>query len=198
MTEQLLHCGYRVFAVEPNRDMREKAEEKLSRNKSFTSVNGSDAHMNLPDCSVDFVTAAQAFHWFDAEAFRKECRRVLKPGGRVMLIYNVRDENAPCTQALARLRRQYNAEFHGFSNGMHGEACTSFFIGQCEIYRADNTQLYNREGYVNRVLSSSYSLQENDDRYAAYLQEIHAIFDQFAVDGIMAVPTDTVAYIGTV
>lgn len=59
-TEQLLQNGYRVFAGEPNGDMRRKAEEKLSRTPGFISVNGSVGH----------VTAAQAFHWFDAEAFR--------------------------------------------------------------------------------------------------------------------------------
>ncbi len=69
-TEQLLQNGYRVFAVEPNGDMRRKAEEKLSRTPGFISVNGSEAAMHLPDGSVDHVTAAQAFHWFDADAFR--------------------------------------------------------------------------------------------------------------------------------
>ena len=66
--EQLLECGYKVFAVEPNGDMRRQAEEKLSRNESFVSVSGSDRNMNLPDKSVDIVCAAQAFHWFDGEA----------------------------------------------------------------------------------------------------------------------------------
>ena len=66
--EQLLECGYKVFAVEPNGDMRRQAEEKLSRNESFVSVSGSDRNMNLPDKSVDIVCAAQAFHWVDGEA----------------------------------------------------------------------------------------------------------------------------------
>lgn len=48
-TAQLLERGYRVFAVEPNRDMREKAEERLSRNANFLSVNGSDGSMGIPD-----------------------------------------------------------------------------------------------------------------------------------------------------
>ena len=89
-TGQLLDCGYRVYAVEPSEDMRKKAEEKLSHNKDFISVDGNDADMKLPRGSVDHITAAQAFHWFDAEAFRAECRRVLKPGGKVIIIYNSR------------------------------------------------------------------------------------------------------------
>ena len=196
--EQLLECGYKVFAVEPNDDMRKKAEEKLSGNKNFVSVNGSDGAMGLPDSSVDFITAAQAFHWFDPQAFRRECRRIQRPGGKVLIVYNFRVKNAPCTEALAALRRKYCPEFHGFSNGINEENCTRFFAGKCDIFRADNTQSYDRQGYLARVLSSSYSLPRLDVRYEAYCSEIHAIFDRFSEDGKIAVPTETVAWIGTV
>ena len=57
-TEQLLGCGYKVYAVEPNDDMCKKAEEKLSYNENYISVNGSDTDTNLPDRSVDYITTA--------------------------------------------------------------------------------------------------------------------------------------------
>ena len=195
-SEQLLSLGCKVFAVEPNESMRVKAEEKLSSNPDFKSVNGSDADFNLPDRSVDFITTAQAFHWFDAEKFKGECRRTLKPGGRVVIVYNSRVESADCTKALAKLREKYNPEFHGFSNGMSDERCRAFFNGSCDIFRADNTQIYDRQGYIDRVLSSSYSLKETDEKFADYIKDINAIFDEFGKDGHIAVPTDTVAYIG--
>lgn len=196
--EQLLNCGYKVFAVEPNGDMRKKAEEKLSHNENFHSVNGADADTKLPSGSVDHITAAQAFHWFDAEAFRKECGRILKPGGKVIIVYNSRDEQAACTKALADLQRQYNPEFHGFSNGISDERCIAFFAGKCDILRTDNTQTYNRQGYIDRVLSSSYSLKEADTGYAEYLKAINEIFDCFSANGLISVPTETVAYIGEI
>lgn len=196
--EQLLDCGYRVFAVEPNADMRRKAEEKLSQNPNFISVIGSDGNMNLPDKSVDYITAAQAFHWFDAEAFRRESKRVLKPGGKVILVYNARDVKAGCIKALANLHCRYNPEFHGFSNGMSHEKCVNFFPGTCDVFRTDNTQIYDRKSYVNSVLSSSYALKEDDARYAEYLKDINEIFDTLSADGLIAIPTETVAYIGTV
>lgn len=195
-SEQLLSCGYKVFAVEPNEDMRKKAEEKLALRENFISVNGNAANMNLPDSSVDYITAAQAFHWFDAEAFRRECRRVLKPGGRVIIVYNSRDEKAACTKALADLRHKYNPEFHGFSNGMSHEKCIAFFAGTCDIFRADNTQTYDRQGYIDRVLSSSYSLRAGDNGYEEYLEDINRMFDMFSADDFIAIPTETVAYIG--
>ena len=197
-TEQLLNCGYKVFAVEPNADMRKKAEEWLSNDKNFMSVDGTDSNTNLPDESVDFITVAQAFHWFDADAFKKECKRILKPYGKVIIVYNSRDENAECTKALAELRYKYNSEFRGFSNGISDEKCRAFFTGGCEVFKADNSQCYDRQEYINRVLSSSYSLKEDDERYTDYLKEINNLFDMFSVDGFITVPINTVAYIGEV
>ena len=81
-SEHLLNSGYRVYGVEPNADMRKKAEEKLSRYKAFISVEGTGSNTTMPDQSVDCITTAQAFHWFDAEAFKKECRRIGKPHGK--------------------------------------------------------------------------------------------------------------------
>ena len=197
-SEQLLNCGYRVFAVEPNADMRKKAEERLSNNNGFISVDGTDRNTNLPSESVDFITAAQAFHWFDAESFKMECKRILKPKGRVIIVYNSRDENAECTRALAALRYMYNSEFCGFSNGISDEKCQAFFSGGCEIFKADNSQCYDRQGYINRVLSSSYSLKEGEEQYTDYIKEINQLFDMFSIDGLITVPLSTVAYFGEV
>ncbi|MBQ8767387.1 MAG: hypothetical protein IJZ16_11370, partial [Clostridia bacterium] len=123
---------------------------------------------------------------------------ILNPNGKVIIVYNSRDEQAACTKALADLRRKFNSEFHGFSNGISDEKCRAFFSGNCDIFRADNSQNYDRQGYINRVLSSSYSLRESDERYAEYLKEINVIFDTFAVNDILTVPTYTVAYIGII
>lgn len=196
--EQLLNCGYRVYAVEPNADMRRKAEENLSNYKGFSSIEGSDSNTTLPDHSVDYITAAQAFHWFDAEPFKKECRRILKPKGKVLIVYNFRDAEAGCTKALAELRRKYNSDFHGFSNGISDESCRAFFDNNCEIFKCDNSLTYDRQGYINRLLSSSYSLKKSDSRFSEYIDSINQLFDRFAVDGKITVPNNTVAYIGKV
>ena len=197
-TKQLLSCGYTVFAVEPNRDMREKAERALSDNARFHSVCGTATDTTLPAGSVDLVTAAQAFHWFPPEEFRWECRRILRPDGMVMLVYNSRDKEADCTKALAEVYRTYNPTFHDYSNGISDEKCRAFFDGACDVYRADNRQIYDRQGYIDRALSSSYSLKEGDESFAAYVKALGDIFDSYATDGRITVPTDTVAYIGKV
>ncbi len=195
-TEQLLSCGYEVFAVEPNEDMRKKSEEKLSEIETFHSICGTDENTTLPNCSVDCITVAQAFHWFNAKGFKKECERILKPNGKIIIIYNSRNEEAECTKALAKLRKKYCPEFRGFCGGIKDDDCIKFFDGKCEILRYDNSQTYDKESYKNRILSSSYSLKECDENYQDYIQEIYSLHNQFAVNGKITVPTDTVIYIG--
>lgn len=195
-TEQLLVCGYRVYAVEPNADMRKKAEEKLHRYENFYSVDGTADNTKLQDKSVDYITVAQAFHWFEAHAFKDECERILKPDGKIIIVYNSRDTQAECTKALAELRREYNPEFHGFSNGISEENCLTFFNNNCDVFKCDNSLTYDRQGYIDRLLSSSYSLKEDNPRFFEYIDSINNLFDRFAVDGKITVPTYTVAYIG--
>ena len=115
-----------------------------------------------------------------------------------MPVCHFRDEEAPCTKALAKLRQKYIPEFRGFSNGVSGEACAAFSVGEISVFGADNTLIYDRRGCTARVLSSSYSPKETDTGYSEYLREIHEIFDTFSRDGLIAVPTYTAAYIGRI
>ncbi len=197
-TELLLMRGCSVRAVEPNADMRRMAEERLGGAPGFVSVNGTDSHTTLEDGSVDCVVAAQAFHWFDAEGFKRECRRILKPRGYVVIVYNTRDGNAECSRKLAEIHRRYCPEFRGFSGGMNAEKIREFFEGECEVFQTDNSRVCDRGSFVNRALSSSYSLSESDGRYAEYVSELHRLFDELSDGGTLTVPVYTTAYSGRV
>jgi SAM-dependent methyltransferase len=85
-----LDAGHAVHAVEPNADMRAAAEALLGDDARFRSVDGTAEATTLPDASVDYVVAAQAFHWFDPPAVRREWRRILRPGGWMVLLWNAR------------------------------------------------------------------------------------------------------------
>ena len=80
-TRMLLQNGNKVFGVEPNPEMRKAGERLLAAFPNFTSVAGTAEATTLADQSVDFVTAAQAAHWFDRKRSRREFVRILKPGG---------------------------------------------------------------------------------------------------------------------
>ena len=84
--EPLLERGAVVFCVEPNDAMRQAAETALAGYPKFQSVAGTAERTGLAGHSVDFVMAAQAFHWFDQGAVRLECARILRPGGSAAII----------------------------------------------------------------------------------------------------------------
>src|SRR5579864_3199234 len=98
-SRMLLENGNRVFGVEPNAEMRQAGERLLAEFDRFISLPGAAEATTLPDESVDFVTAAQAAHWFDRERARREFVRILKPGGWLVLLWNER-----LTDATAFLR----------------------------------------------------------------------------------------------
>src|ERR1035437_8207813 len=93
-TEQILPFIGMIFAVEPNQEMRTAAETKLGSNNRFHSCAGTSEKSGLPNQSVDFIVAAQAFHWFDLPKTHIEFRRILRPNGFVFLIWNKRQMNS--------------------------------------------------------------------------------------------------------
>src|SRR5437867_6600426 len=80
LAEQFLKNGNRVFGIEPNKEMREAGERLLAGYPRFTSLAGTAEATTLDDQIVDFITAGQAFHWFDQAKSRKEFARILRPG----------------------------------------------------------------------------------------------------------------------
>ena len=89
LTERLVALGWHVVAVEPSDAMRAELTAALP---DVEALPGTAERMSLPDASVDAVTIAQAWHWFDPPAAAAEIARVLRPGGQVAPLWNVRDE----------------------------------------------------------------------------------------------------------
>ena len=89
LSELFLQAGHDVMAVEPNAEMRRAGEARLGGFARLHSIDGRAEATSLPDASVDLVTVGTAFHWFDREAARLEFVRILRPGGHVMLAWNL-------------------------------------------------------------------------------------------------------------
>lgn len=106
-SKYLLDKGSTVYCVEPNEDMRKAAENELGDYSNFISVNGTSDATALKDNAVDFITAAQAFHWFDAEKFKAECKRILKPEGLIVLVWNTRDMSSEFNIKSYEIYRKY-------------------------------------------------------------------------------------------
>ncbi|MCR5529990.1 MAG: class I SAM-dependent methyltransferase [Saccharofermentans sp.] len=196
----LLKRGSDVFAVEPNSDMRRVAEEELSSYPKFHSVNGGAESTTLPDNSVDFITTAQAFHWFDVVKFRSECFRIIRPGGKVLLVWNVRDESDPVNSELKVIYKKYCPNFAGFNGGIVKDdpRIREFFFDKYEHVSFDHPLVLDREKFISRSLSGSYSLKEGDRDYDEYMASVLDVFDKYSKDGTVTIGNRSEAYIGCV
>jgi len=201
-TRQLLERGNKVYAVEPNHDMRVVAETDLSGFGGFVSIEGSAESTMLADGSVDCITVAQAFHWFDRNRFKTECRRILKPGGRVILVWNSRDESSELIRENEAINRKYCPDFKGFSGGMRftgdNEEIEDFFDGRFEARVFPNDLVFDEQEFIGRNLSGSYALKENDRDYGAYVAAIKVLFEKYGDSGLLTMPNLTRSFVGTV
>lgn len=114
----LLERGLRVFGVEPNGEMREKAVKVLSGFPDFIPVAAPAEATTLPDSSVSAVTMGSALHGFDPDAFGKECRRILTPGGLFFAVINARDYEDPFTKAQHALCERFCPGFFSLRHGL--------------------------------------------------------------------------------
>ena len=201
LSKQLLEMGSHVIGVEPNNEMRQLAEKKCSSYVNYSSVNGAAEHTTLPDNSVNFITVAQAFHWFDAKRFYIECQRILKNNGKVVLVWNSRNTNDEITKESERICEQCCPEFKGFSGGMeeNSEEIISFFKdGHCEVKTFDNNVLSDLDHFIGRFLSSSFAPKENEPNYKRFVDGLTELFMKYSDNGVLTITHTTRSYAGNV
>jgi len=186
LSEMFLQNGNRVFGIEPNREMREAGERLLKRYPNFASVNGAAEATSLADRSVDFITAGQAFHWFDRDRARREFARILKPNGWVVLIWNERlTDTSPFSRAYEELLQAFGTDYAAVDHrNVDADAIATFFSPQpVTLRRFENRQTFDFDSVKGRLLSSSYAPEPGHAHYQPMLDKLQAIFDQHQIDG---------------
>ncbi|WP_211745764.1 class I SAM-dependent methyltransferase [Paenibacillus sp. Marseille-Q4541] len=186
MSELLLARGSKVIAVEPNADMRQAAEKRLSSNPNFRIQPYPAEGTGLDDKSVDAIVCAQSFHWFDQEAARIEFHRVLKPGGKAVLIWNSRlTEGSEFLTEYDQLLHDYGTDYKEVKHtNITIEMFSSFFKeGTLELKEFANRQIFDYEGLRGRLLSSSYSPSPGHPNYEPMMDALQSIFDRTQKEG---------------
>ena len=189
-----------VFAVEPNDDMRGKAELLYKDFSNIVSVNGTAEATTLENASVDLITVAQAFHWFDRESFKLECQRILKEDGKVFLVWNDRDTSSEIIKENFEVNKKFCPNFKGSSNGIDfsKDGFKDFFEGDFELVKFENHLVYDKDAFISRNLSSSYAPKATDDCYDEYVNAISEVFDKHSKNEMVNYPYITRCYIGKV
>ncbi len=203
--KQFLANGNTVYGVEPNKEMREAAEKLLQANPNFISVEGTAEATGLKNKSVDILIAAQAFHWFDKELFKKEVLRVLKPGGFLFVIWN--DRLIDQTEFLM----EYESLLHTFSvdyevanhRNISAKDIRNYFFSfmDARSYKETkfkNFQDFDFEGLMGRLLSSSYAPTEEHADFKEMIKELNRIYGMYNKESLVRFEYDTLFYSGQI
>jgi SAM-dependent methyltransferase len=197
-TRMLLENGNVVFGIEPNAEMRKAGEQLLAGFSKFTSIPGSAENTPLPSESVDFVTAAQAAHWFDRTQARREFVRILKPGGWLVLLWNERViDSTSFLRNYEQLLLTYGTDYQDVRHERTTEVVNKFFDPAPYRERLfDYRQVFDYAGLEGRLLSSSYAPGQGHPRHEPMLTELRRIYEDSAVDGQVAFEYTTRLYFG--
>lgn len=198
LTRMLLENGNRVFGIEPNAEMRQAAEKLLVSYPRFTSVAATAEATTLTDHTIDFVTAAQAAHWFDGKRARREFIRILRPQGWTVLLWNERrTDSTPFLRAYEQLLLTYGTDYQEVRHERTTAEIDAFFFPSKFQERVFHlTQEFDYTGLEGRLLSSSYTPQKTDARYEPMLRELRRIFEGHQAEGKVRVEYDTRVYYG--
>ena len=163
LTRLLVPSGARGVAVEPLAEMHAVLREAVPEAEA---LEGTAEALPLPDACADAVTVAAAFHWFRRDEALPEIARVLRPGGQLAIVYNLRDPESELQQELSRMLERHGAQIawmRAIDTGAILEASALF--GSPEYAEFRHEQHFDPDGLVERVSSISYvALLEGRER----------------------------------
>ncbi|MEP6478135.1 MAG: methyltransferase domain-containing protein [Rhodoglobus sp.] len=166
-TRSLVARGLDVIAVDPDAAMLATLHSALPGVRTLT---GTAEQIPLPDHSVDAVTLAQAWHWVDPQLALPELARVLKPGGTLGLVWNIRDERADWVRQLSEIIDHSDAE-----QFIRGEIVIGAPFGPIERFEVDWVRDMDVESLVTLVESRSYIITAGADVRRAILEGVRGL-----------------------
>jgi SAM-dependent methyltransferase len=194
-TAYLVKTGARVTAVEPVQQMREQLRLKLP---DIDVRDGTAVSIPLPDASVDAVTCAQAFHWFATRQALTEICRVLKPGGKLGLIWNMRDETVDWIAKLTHIITPYEGDTPRFAKSTWREA---FPFDGLSVLQEDRFPHHHtgspEDVIIDRIRSTSFIAAlpaDEEAKVVAQLRALIATTPTLAGKDVVSVPYTTAAF----
>lgn len=198
LSELFLKNGCQVFAVEPNAAMRSAAEQALEHFEKFRSVAAAAEATTLKPASVDFITAAQAFHWFERREAKQEFRRILKPNGWAVLIWNQRRlDSTPFLRQYEDLLLSFGTDYQEVRHeNVETEIADFFAPANFRLQSLENFQHCDFEALKGRVCSSSYAPEAGAPNFDSMVDRLKDIFQANEKAGMVTIEYDTRVYYG--
>ena len=192
--------AFAVDAVEPNPEMRAQLETALDQEVTAGRLrvhDGTSETTPLASVSVSLITAAQAAHWFDPPPTVQEFRRVLIPGGRILLVWNDwRGVDTPFNAAYREVVTQFSQEDGELISRVPERELPRLMPGGFEVQTFDNPVPFTRERLRALAGSVSHLPSPNDPGFAAVGRQLDAAFGAYAWGDHVTLTYRTHAYLG--
>ncbi len=197
LAELFLQNGNRVVGVEPNPEMRAAGDRLLVQYRNFRTIDATAEHTTLPASSVDFITAGQAFHWFDRLKTRSEFARIIKPNGWVVIVWNRYEPGrTPLLKGYHEMLLRYGADYREVRREIEDTHVDKFFAGEYKVAHFEFQQSFDFEGFKGRTLSASYAPQLGEPNYEPMLNELRKVFEANQEHGRVVFNYETEVYYG--
>lgn len=198
LSKLFLDNGNYVYGVEPNANMRAAAIEYLSPYTNYSSVLASAEDTELETDSIDVIVVGQAFHWFERLKTKTEFKRILKPFGWVVLLWNTRDKTTDFGKAYHELLTKFGTDYSEVHHNRLGLEEFNLFFAKDKWHKQvfENYQELNYNQLQGRLLSSSYAPTQGDTNYLPMMEHLKEIFDANQQDGKVRMDYITELYYG--
>lgn len=201
-TRLLLEKGNMVYGVEQNDEMRAKAEELLSKYDNFISIAGSAEETGLGDESVDLITVAQAFHWFDKKRCLSEFKRIIKDNGKVFILWDdfIEDYNDFSIEYGNVLYKYRNVEPEDKGRRLTRDEmlCGFFKDNKYETLSFTHELYQNLESIKGGALSASFTPKPEEENYKPFINELQMLFEKHQKNGKVCTAFRSVCYLGEI
>ena len=197
-TRCLLKKPWNVTAVGPNDDMR----AKLADIGGITIVNAPAEKTGLADKSAGLVTTAQAFHWFDEERFKAECKRILTDNGQLAIVFNERNlKDCEISRVRDEICMRYCGAYHsGHVGKRSNEEGAAFlkneYFSEMKLFTIENNVEEDEQTFIGDTLSRSYAIGEDNEDYGRFVGELKDAFAKHENGGTVTIKYTAACYLG--
>lgn len=190
-----------VYAVEPNNSMMEECRRCLCDYINIFYVCHSAEKTEIDNNKLDYITVAQAFHLFHNAETLQEFKRILKPDGQLVIIYNMKNHSSDLflknEEVLLKYCPLYRRDFHATEFEYNSfQDCFTEDSYQYHYFSNDNTEYLDYDTFINRTLSASYAIQKDNPSFSFFVKELAEVFSDFSVNHRVKMELSTVIYSG--
>lgn len=190
-----------VYAVEPSVSMMRECQKCLHDYKNILYVPHSAENTGIENNKLDYITVAQAFHLFHNVETLQEFKRILKPDGRLIIIYNMKNHSSDLflknEEVLLKHCPLYRRTFHATEFKYDSFLdCFTEESYQYHYFINDNTEYLDYDTFINRTLSASYAIQKENPSFSVFVEELASVFADFSVNHKVKMELSTVIYSG--